>query len=71
MLEGWFLLICFPESSDSLLTGQRLLDEVVSTSAALHAFASTCKRPPERRDAFTNTDPGGPSVDAVMVFTGL
>nr|XP_046231509.1 ciliogenesis and planar polarity effector 1 isoform X2 [Scatophagus argus] len=43
-------------SSDSLLTGQRLLDKAISTSAELHAFASTCKRPPECHDAFTNTD---------------
>ncbi|XP_022617819.1 protein JBTS17 [Seriola dumerili] len=44
-------------SFDSLLTGQRLLDKAMSTSAELHAFASTCKRPPECHDAFTNTDP--------------
>ncbi|XP_042251450.1 ciliogenesis and planar polarity effector 1 isoform X3 [Thunnus maccoyii] len=44
-------------SFDSLLTGQRLLDKAVSTAAELHAFASTCKRPPECHDAFTNTDP--------------
>ncbi|XP_056146963.1 ciliogenesis and planar polarity effector 1 isoform X2 [Lampris incognitus] len=44
-------------SSDSLLTGQRLLDQAVSTSAELHAFASTQKRPPLRHDASTNTDP--------------
>ncbi|XP_017266224.1 ciliogenesis and planar polarity effector 1 isoform X3 [Kryptolebias marmoratus] len=44
-------------SSDCLLTGQRLLDKVFSTSAELHAFASTSKRPPESHDAFTNTDP--------------
>ncbi|XP_008284693.1 uncharacterized protein C5orf42 [Stegastes partitus] len=44
-------------SLDPLLTGQRLLDKVMSTSAELHAFASTCKRPPECHDAFTNTDP--------------
>ncbi|XP_013859180.1 uncharacterized protein C5orf42 isoform X2 [Austrofundulus limnaeus] len=42
--------------SDCLLTGQRLLGRVFSTSAELHAFASTSKRPPERHDAFTNTD---------------
>ncbi|XP_032394686.1 ciliogenesis and planar polarity effector 1 isoform X3 [Etheostoma spectabile] len=47
-------------SFDSLLTGQRLLDRAVSTSAELHAFASTCKRPPECCDAFTNTDPACP-----------
>ncbi|XP_027137955.1 ciliogenesis and planar polarity effector 1 isoform X4 [Larimichthys crocea] len=46
-----------PESIDSLLTGQRLLDKAMSTSAELHAFASTSKRPPECLDAFTNTDP--------------
>ncbi|XP_014824963.1 PREDICTED: uncharacterized protein C5orf42 homolog isoform X3 [Poecilia mexicana] len=44
-------------SSDHLLTGQRLLDKVFSTSAELHAFASTSKRPPECHDAFTNTEP--------------
>ncbi|XP_033503413.2 ciliogenesis and planar polarity effector 1 isoform X1 [Epinephelus lanceolatus] len=47
-------------SFDSLLTGQRLLDRAVSTSAELHAFASTHKRPPECQDAFTNTDPACP-----------
>ncbi|XP_078126837.1 ciliogenesis and planar polarity effector 1 isoform X7 [Sander vitreus] len=47
-------------SFDSLLTGQTLLDRAVSTSAELHAFASTCKRPPECHDAFTNTDPACP-----------
>ncbi|XP_056287984.1 ciliogenesis and planar polarity effector 1 isoform X2 [Pseudoliparis swirei] len=47
-------------SFDSLLTGQRLLDRSISTSAELHAFASTCKRPPECHDAFTNTDPPRP-----------
>uniref|UniRef100_A0A087YPH0 Ciliogenesis and planar polarity effector 1 n=1 Tax=Poecilia formosa TaxID=48698 RepID=A0A087YPH0_POEFO len=46
-----------PGSSDHLLTGQRLLDKVFSTSAELHAFASTSKRPPECHDAFTNTEP--------------
>ncbi|KAM9841669.1 LOW QUALITY PROTEIN: ciliogenesis and planar polarity effector 1 [Aulostomus maculatus] len=44
-------------SFDSSLTGQRLLDKAMSTAAELHAFASTCKRPPECHDAFTNTDP--------------
>ncbi|KAM3874280.1 ciliogenesis and planar polarity effector 1 [Diretmus argenteus] len=44
-------------SFDSLLTGQRLLDKAISTTAELHAFASTQKRPPQRHDAFTNTDP--------------
>ncbi|XP_059214508.1 ciliogenesis and planar polarity effector 1 [Centropristis striata] len=44
----------------SLLTGQRLLDRAASTSAELHAYASTCKRPPECHDAFTNTDPASP-----------
>ncbi|KAM4720370.1 ciliogenesis and planar polarity effector 1 isoform 2-T3 [Anableps anableps] len=44
-------------SSDHLLTGQRLLDKVFSTSAELHAFASTNKRPPTCHDAFTNTEP--------------
>ncbi|XP_062269256.1 ciliogenesis and planar polarity effector 1 [Platichthys flesus] len=44
-------------SFDSLLTGQTLLDKADSTSAELHAFASTCKNPPECHDAFTNTEP--------------
>lgn len=48
---------CFPGSSESLLTGRRLLDKAISTSAELHAFASTCKNPPECHDAFTNTEP--------------
>ncbi|XP_037609215.1 ciliogenesis and planar polarity effector 1 isoform X4 [Sebastes umbrosus] len=47
-------------SFDYLLTGQRLLDKAESTSAELHAFASTRKRPPECHDAFTNTDPARP-----------
>ncbi|XP_034565265.1 ciliogenesis and planar polarity effector 1 isoform X2 [Notolabrus celidotus] len=47
-------------SDDSLLTGQRLLDRAMSTAAELHAFASTCKRPPECHDAFTNTEPASP-----------
>ncbi|XP_041666961.1 ciliogenesis and planar polarity effector 1 isoform X2 [Cheilinus undulatus] len=42
---------------DYMLTGQRLLDRAMSTSAELHAFASTCKRPPECYDASTNTEP--------------
>ncbi|CAG5867458.1 unnamed protein product [Menidia menidia] len=49
-------------SSDSLLTGQRLLDKVFSTSAQLHAFAAMNKRPPECHDAFTNTDAACPPV---------
>ncbi|XP_041826553.1 ciliogenesis and planar polarity effector 1 isoform X3 [Melanotaenia boesemani] len=49
-------------SSDSLLTGQRLLDKVFSTSAELHAFASTSKQPPECQDAFTNTEPVCPPM---------
>ncbi|XP_047229174.1 ciliogenesis and planar polarity effector 1 isoform X4 [Girardinichthys multiradiatus] len=44
-------------SSDHLLTGKRLLDKAFSTSAELHAFASISKRPLERHDAFTNTEP--------------
>ncbi|KAM4532203.1 ciliogenesis and planar polarity effector 1 [Fundulus diaphanus] len=44
-------------TSEHLLSGERLLDKVFSTSAELHAFASTSKRPPERHDAFTNTEP--------------
>ncbi|XP_034459066.1 ciliogenesis and planar polarity effector 1 [Hippoglossus hippoglossus] len=47
-------------SFDSLLTGQTLLDKAESTSAELHAFASTCKKPPECHDAFTNTEPACP-----------
>ncbi|KAF3849101.1 hypothetical protein F7725_015598 [Dissostichus mawsoni] len=47
-------------SFDTLLTGRRLLDRAESTSAELHAFASTCKNPPECHDAFTNTDPDCP-----------
>ncbi|KAL7848306.1 hypothetical protein AOLI_G00230240 [Acnodon oligacanthus] len=47
-------------SFDSLLSGQRLLDEAYSTSAELHAFAATQKRPPEIQDACTNTDPASP-----------
>lgn len=46
-----------PGSADSLLTGARLLQKAASTSAELHAFASTCKNPPDCHDAFTNTDP--------------
>ncbi|KAI3362297.1 hypothetical protein L3Q82_012605 [Scortum barcoo] len=55
-------------SFDSLLTGQRLLDKAISTSAELHAFASTCKKPPECHDAFTNTDPAytPPFVDKAV-----
>ncbi|XP_061731707.1 ciliogenesis and planar polarity effector 1 isoform X1 [Nerophis ophidion] len=41
----------------SLPTGRVLLTKASSTSAELHAFAATCKRPPECLDAFTNTDP--------------
>lgn len=44
-------------SPESLLTGQMLLDKAMSTSAELHAFASTRKNPPECHDAFTNTEP--------------
>ncbi|XP_051542049.1 ciliogenesis and planar polarity effector 1 isoform X2 [Myxocyprinus asiaticus] len=44
-------------SFDSELTGQMLLDKVYSTSAELHAFASTQKKPPEIQDACTNTEP--------------
>ncbi|KAM8743852.1 ciliogenesis and planar polarity effector 1 isoform 3-T4 [Acanthopagrus schlegelii] len=51
---------CVLGSFESLLTGQRLLDKAMSTSAELHAFASTRKRPPECHDAFTNTDPACP-----------
>lgn len=48
---------CSPGSSESLLTGQMLLDKAMATSAELHCFASTCKNPPECHDAFTNTEP--------------
>ncbi|XP_051972738.1 ciliogenesis and planar polarity effector 1 [Xyrauchen texanus] len=44
-------------SFDSELTGQMLLDKVYSTSAELHVFASTQKKPPEIQDACTNTEP--------------
>ncbi|XP_061603123.1 LOW QUALITY PROTEIN: ciliogenesis and planar polarity effector 1 [Phyllopteryx taeniolatus] len=44
-------------SSRSVSTGRTLLDKARATSAELHAFASTCKRPPECLDAFTNTEP--------------
>ncbi|XP_029025275.1 ciliogenesis and planar polarity effector 1 [Betta splendens] len=47
-------------SLDSVLTGQRLIDKAVSTSIELHAFASTCKSPPECHDAFTNTESVSP-----------
>ncbi|XP_053501766.1 ciliogenesis and planar polarity effector 1 isoform X4 [Ictalurus furcatus] len=47
-------------SFESMLTGQRLLAEAQATSAELHAFAATCKRPPEIQDACTNTDPASP-----------
>lgn len=45
-------------SFDSELSGQRLLDKAYVTSAELHAFASTQKRPPESQDACTNTEAG-------------
>ncbi|KAB5543313.1 hypothetical protein PHYPO_G00077610 [Pangasianodon hypophthalmus] len=47
-------------SFESMLTGQRLLAEAHATSAELHAFAATHKRPPEIQDACTNTDPPSP-----------
>ncbi|KAF5893905.1 ciliogenesis and planar polarity effector 1, partial [Clarias magur] len=47
-------------SFESMLTGQRLLAEAHVTSAELHAFAATHKRPPEIQDACTNTDPASP-----------
>lgn len=62
-------LLKVPGSFDSSLTGQRLLDKAMSTSAELHAFASTCKRPPECHDAFTNTDPG--ELVWVLIYTVL
>ncbi|KAG1971251.1 ciliogenesis and planar polarity effector [Pimephales promelas] len=37
-------------------SGLALLDQAYVTSAELHAFASTQKRPPEIQDACTNTD---------------
>ncbi|XP_054613801.1 ciliogenesis and planar polarity effector 1 isoform X2 [Dunckerocampus dactyliophorus] len=46
-------------SINPMPTGRILLDRARSTSAELHAFASTCKRPPECLDAFTNTEPKG------------
>ncbi|KAF3702035.1 Protein JBTS17 [Channa argus] len=51
-----------PGSFYSSLTGQRLLDKAMSTSAELSVYASTCKRPPECHDAFTNTDPACPAT---------
>ncbi|KAF7666285.1 hypothetical protein LDENG_00114050 [Lucifuga dentata] len=50
-------------SFDSLLTGQRLLDKSMSTTAELHAYASMCKRAPECHDASTNTDPAQSTVN--------
>ncbi|XP_060764829.1 ciliogenesis and planar polarity effector 1 isoform X4 [Neoarius graeffei] len=47
-------------SFESMLAGQRLLAEAQATSAELHAFAATHKRPPEIQDACTNTDPASP-----------
>ncbi|KAL2087747.1 hypothetical protein ACEWY4_016575 [Coilia grayii] len=44
-------------SCDSVLTGQRLLAASYATTAELHAYASTQKRPPELQDAGTNTEP--------------
>nr|XP_057917617.1 ciliogenesis and planar polarity effector 1 isoform X2 [Doryrhamphus excisus] len=51
-----------PGSINSMPTGRTLLDRATSTSAELHAFASTCKRPPECLDAFTNTEPKCPPM---------
>ncbi|XP_077099891.1 ciliogenesis and planar polarity effector 1 [Siphateles boraxobius] len=45
-----------PKGVDSELSGLALLDQAYVTSAELHAFASTQKRPPEIQDACTNTD---------------
>lgn len=45
---------------DSELSGQPLLDKAYVTSAELHAFASTQKRPAEIQDASTNTDADPP-----------
>ncbi|XP_049324352.1 ciliogenesis and planar polarity effector 1 isoform X3 [Astyanax mexicanus] len=47
-------------SFDSVLSGERLLSEAYSTSAELHAFASTQKQAPEIQDACTNTEPASP-----------
>ncbi|XP_062869669.1 ciliogenesis and planar polarity effector 1 isoform X2 [Trichomycterus rosablanca] len=47
-------------SFDSMLTGERLLAKAYATSAELHAFAATQKRPPEVQDACINTDPPSP-----------
>ncbi|CAJ1070587.1 ciliogenesis and planar polarity effector 1 isoform X1 [Xyrichtys novacula] len=57
---GQMYLIDLVRPFDFSLTGQRLLDRATSTAAELHAFASTCKRPPECHDAFTNTEPACP-----------
>ncbi|XP_072309627.1 ciliogenesis and planar polarity effector 1 [Eucyclogobius newberryi] len=43
--------------SGPLLRGEDLLEKAFATAAELHAFASTCRRPPECHDAFTNTEP--------------
>ncbi|KAK7121100.1 hypothetical protein R3I94_020914 [Phoxinus phoxinus] len=45
-----------PLDADSESRGLALLDEAYVTSAELHAFASTQKRPPDIQDACTNTD---------------
>ncbi|RVE65772.1 hypothetical protein OJAV_G00120160 [Oryzias javanicus] len=45
-----------PEPLVDSFTGQRLLGKIFSTSAELHAMASTSKNPPECYDASTNTD---------------
>ncbi|XP_056323405.1 ciliogenesis and planar polarity effector 1 [Danio aesculapii] len=49
-----------PSVCDSELSGQPLLDKAYVTSAELHAFASTQKRPAEIQDASTNTEADPP-----------
>ncbi|XP_062334213.1 ciliogenesis and planar polarity effector 1 [Osmerus eperlanus] len=44
----------------SELSGQGLVARALSTTAELHAFASTHKRPPDSQDACTNTETGSP-----------
>ncbi|XP_067106459.1 ciliogenesis and planar polarity effector 1 [Osmerus mordax] len=44
----------------SELSGRGLVARALSTTAELHAFASTHKRPPDSQDACTNTETGSP-----------
>ncbi|XP_036384605.1 ciliogenesis and planar polarity effector 1 [Megalops cyprinoides] len=47
-------------SSSSMLTGQSLITNALSTVAELHAFASSQKKPPEIKDMCTNTESAPP-----------